>query len=192
MVRSKTSRGEVKDYCTFLGQDSKLLLRQWIRTRPKVNLPELFVTFRKVDRTWVPVRPEQVGSTVTDTAMRATLIAKGPYGLANRYRVHAHEFRDLVKSVCDLNGVEVASEWFLGHDIDRLGYKKSPWYDAEFFRNEYKKVEPILNLFHQLLQFEEANHPGGFAQLASLRTEKRSPSGWPAFPCFRWSGSSLS
>jgi hypothetical protein len=40
----------------------------------------------------------------------------------------------------------VASEFFLGHRIDKLGYDKSPEYDVDWFKREYMKVEPRLNL----------------------------------------------
>lgn len=69
-----------------------------------------------------------------------------PNGL-NRYHIHMHEFRDLFKSLCTLNSVnQVASEFFLGHTIDKLGYDKSLQYDEEWFRQEYMKVEPMLNV----------------------------------------------
>jgi hypothetical protein len=41
---------------------------------------------------------------------------------------------------------QVTSEFFLGHTIDKLGYDKSPRYDEEWFKREYMKVEPYLNL----------------------------------------------
>ncbi|MEE9509181.1 MAG: hypothetical protein V3V81_01675 [Candidatus Bathyarchaeia archaeon] len=72
------------------------------------------------------------------------LNAKGPYDL------HPHELRDMFKSMCTVAGVNaVVSEFFLGHMIDRLGYDKSPKYDEVFFKNEYLKVEPKLNLWSQ-------------------------------------------
>ena len=62
-----------------------------------------------------------------------------------------HEFRDLFKSLCTLNGVnQVASEFFLGHSIDKLGYGKSPQYDEEWFRQEYMKVKPVLNVLSNI------------------------------------------
>lgn len=65
----------------------------------------------------------------------------------NRYRVHPHRLRKLFKSLCSTHGVdEVVSEWCMGHDIDRLGYDESPDLDEKFFRDEYKKVEPSLNV----------------------------------------------
>jgi hypothetical protein len=49
--------------------------------------------------------------------------------------------------MCTLSGVApVASELFLGHSIDKLGYDKSPRYSEDWFRSQYEKVEPRLNL----------------------------------------------
>jgi hypothetical protein len=146
MIRSKTSRGKVQKYYVFLSQDSKELLSAWLRIRPKTNDPHCFLSFQKNDKKWVPVG-NQIGAMVTETARRAGLIGKGTDGAASRYHIHAHEFRDLFKSMCSIRGVrEIASEWFLGHDLDRLGYDKSPYYDVNLFLREYKKVEPVLNV----------------------------------------------
>ena len=44
-----------------------------------------------------------------------------------RYRFHCHELRDTLKSACSVSGVARAvSEYILGHNIDKLGYDKSP------------------------------------------------------------------
>jgi hypothetical protein len=81
---------------------------------------------------------------ITKIAKRTGLIQTNEI---HRYHIHAHEFRDLFKSLCTLNGVNpVASEFFLGHRIDKLGYDKSPEYDIDWFKREYLKVEPQLNL----------------------------------------------
>jgi hypothetical protein len=146
MIRSKTSRGKVQKYYVFLSQDSKDLLSAWLRIRPKIDDPHCFLTYQKNDKKWVPVG-DQIGATVTATARRAGLIGKGTDGAASRFHIHAHEVRDLFKSICSIRGVrEIASEWFMGHSIDRLGYDKSPWYSSDFFLREYKKVEPVLNV----------------------------------------------
>ncbi|MEM2905724.1 MAG: hypothetical protein QW057_04125 [Candidatus Bathyarchaeia archaeon] len=142
--REKTSRGQVKRYYTFIGEDAKRLIGDWLSIRPKVDLDALFVTFNKNDARWVPVTGRLIADMITKVAKRAGLIRPSSLG---RYRIHAHEFRDLFKSLCTLRGVSpVASEYFLGHSIDRLGYDKSPEYDEEWFRHEYLKVEPQLNL----------------------------------------------
>jgi len=144
LVREKTSREEVRRYYTFIGGDAKALIREWLSIRPKVDVDALFVVKDKRKDEYVPL----TGVTLSG---KVTLLAK-KLGIAKdnglkRYHVHLHEFRDLFKSLCTLSGVnQVASEFFLGHVIDRLGYDKSPLYDEEWFRREYLKVEPKLNV----------------------------------------------
>ena len=145
LYRSKMSRQGVKKYYTFLGEDAKTLIKQWMERGPKVQgVEELFLTYNKNLRKWVPVSAPLIGNAVTKTAKKYGLINDNKLG---RYHIHPHEFRDLFKSLCTLNGVKnVASEFFMGHSIDKLGYDKSPEYDEEWFRNEYRKVEPQLNV----------------------------------------------
>jgi integrase len=148
LYRSKTSKKAVQKFYTFISDDAKRLIKEWLQMRPKSELPYLFLTFRKNDSKWVPTSSRNIGETVTATAKRVGLIKQPESGSsANRYHVHPHEFRDLFKSLCQIHGVlPVASEYFLGHGIDKSGYDKSPEYDVDFFRNEYRKVEPYLNI----------------------------------------------
>lgn len=156
LIRVKTEAqktamtGEVPLYYTFLGHDAKTMLKEWLsmRQRIKTDLPHLFVVRSKGPRgkgTFVPVTPWLVEKNVTDHAKRIGLIPDKTD--VNRYRVHPHRLRKLFKSLCSTHGVdEVVSEWCMGHDIDRLGYDESPDLDEKFFRDEYKKVEPSLNV----------------------------------------------
>jgi hypothetical protein len=145
LFRQKTSRRRVERYFTFIGEDTKQLLSEWLQMRPSCDEPALFVVYNKNRRCWVPLRGRLVGNMITKIAKRTGLIQANE---VHRYHIHAHEFRDLFKSLCTLNGVNpVASEFFLGHRIDKLGYDKSPEYDVDWFKREYLKVEPQLNLF---------------------------------------------
>lgn len=145
LYRSKTSRTNVKRYYTFLGEDAKRLIKEWLMMRTKEAGEEaLFVAYNKNEGRWVPVTGELVSNMIRKVARRTGIIKRNTLG---RYHIHAHEFRDLFKSMCTLTGVQrVASEFFLGHDVDKLGYDKSPQYDEGWFRNEYRKIEPKLNL----------------------------------------------
>ena len=144
LYRRKTSGNRVQKYYTFLGEDAKALIREWLNMRPKALPRYLFITFNKRKSKYVPVRGRQLAEFITKLAKRLGLIQDTGLG---RYHIHAHEFRDLFKSLCTLSGVNpAASEFFLGHKIDRLGYDKSPEYDEEWFRREYMKVEPKLNV----------------------------------------------
>jgi len=147
LVREKTSRQEVRWYYTFIGADAKELIKEWLKERP-VNSDALFVVYNRQKREYVPLTSRLLGNMLTKIAKRLGLIEPiGPNGPHRRYHIHLHEFRDLFKSLCTLHGVNaVASEFFLGHAIDKLGYDKSPEYDVEWFRQEYMKVEPLLNI----------------------------------------------
>jgi len=146
LYREKTSRTAVKKYYTWIGRDAKELLREWLVMRPESAESEaLFLVFNKNHRAYVPLSGRILSDRVRQTAKKIGLIKPGKL---RRYHVHAHEFRDLFKSLCTLSGVSpLASEFFLGHDIDKLGYDKSPQYDEAWFRREYLKIEPKLNVF---------------------------------------------
>jgi hypothetical protein len=155
LIRMKTSRDLVHSYFSFISTDAKKLVKDWLierkreerRKQVKIDLPHLFVVWRKRDRRWVPVSTHRIGVTLTETAMKAGLIEKGPNKCANRYPIHCHEFRDLVKSLASAHGVKgIASEYILGHDIDKLKYDKMPRYHPEILKNEYRKLEPFLNV----------------------------------------------
>ncbi len=144
LFRSKVSKTEIKKYYTFLGEDAKMLIKSWLKERLDCGRDELFVVYNRRKKEYVPLTSRLLGNMLTKIAKRIGIIEQN--GL-NRYHVHLHEFRDLFKSLCTLHGVNaVASEFFLGHVIDRLGYDKSPEYDVEWFKQEYLKVEPVLNV----------------------------------------------
>jgi hypothetical protein len=154
MYRTKTSRdGKVSKYYTFLSADAKKAIHNWLKVRPETKYPHLLLTISKgkkgaQGRGWVPITPRLIGQEITRTAKRIGLIKEPPkeeLSSATRYHVHGHEFRDLAKSLSTLHGVtDIASEFFLGHSIS--SYEKSPKYDEGFFRREYRKVEPYLNI----------------------------------------------
>ncbi|MFQ5998696.1 MAG: hypothetical protein ACE5KO_05265 [Candidatus Bathyarchaeia archaeon] len=132
LYREKTSREGVKRYYTFIGEDGKSQIKEWLTRKPNTESDALFVSFNKNSKTWVPLNSQLIGNMITKVARRSGLIKAN--GL-NRYPIHAHEFRDLFKSLCTLNGVHhVASEHFLGHEIDKQGYDKSPQYRIQKVR----------------------------------------------------------
>ncbi|MEM2882211.1 MAG: hypothetical protein QXU06_02465 [Candidatus Bathyarchaeia archaeon] len=144
LYRGKASGLEVRAYYTFIGEDAKALIRDWLAIRPERGPDALFIVFDKRRGEYVPMGGRNLADAITRIAKRIGLIRRSGLG---RYHIHAHEFRDLFKSLCTLNGVNpVASEFFLGHRIDRMGYDKSPQYDEGWFRDEYRKVEPLLNV----------------------------------------------
>jgi len=67
-------------------------------------------------------------------------------GARIRYAWHSHECRDTIRTLARGRADTVVAEFILGHEIDRLGYDKSPWNDSEYFRREYAKMaRPWLN-----------------------------------------------
>ena len=155
LVRRKTLETNVNVYYTFLGEEGKEAIKRWLRIREsKFGLPEddepIFITIQK--------RNGKIGAPVNVTIQQNLVNAMKKAGVVPKsskgpYDLHPHELRDMFKSMCTLAGVKnVASEFFLGHTIDRLGYDKSPKYDIGFFEKEYLKVEPKLNLWSQQLK----------------------------------------
>lgn len=154
LFRSKTSRGsrgKLAKYFCFLSKDAKTAIKDWLTIRPKRAGRYLFVTWRKgggrskKKGAWVPVTADLIGNMITKVGMRTRLITKGENGASNRYHVHGHEFRDLFRTLCDLHGVKhVAAEFQMGHSIS--SYRKAHLYDVGFYRKEYQKVEPYLNI----------------------------------------------
>jgi integrase len=145
LIRIKTQT----PYYTFISIDALKALQSWLKVRqtltnkPIQNDEPIFITRQRT-----PIRKEQLSVMFNNLAIRAGLETK-KYGKASevRYRFHEHELRDTFKSACSANGVNtVASEYFIGHTIDKLGYDKSPDVYPEVYRQEYKKVEPYLNV----------------------------------------------
>ncbi|MGA2238071.1 MAG: hypothetical protein ABSG74_02550 [Candidatus Bathyarchaeia archaeon] len=152
LLRSKVSRdGRLVKFFPFIGNDGKKAIKDWLKMRPQAADPYLFVTWRKgggknhLTGAYVPVTGELIIKQITKIAMRIHLITKGTHGPANRYHVHEHEFRDLFRTLCDMHGVKhVGAEFMMGHSID--SYRKAHLYNIDFYRDEYKKIEPYLNV----------------------------------------------
>jgi hypothetical protein len=63
-----------------------------------------------------------------------------------RYEIHSHEVRDTLKSLGHSLGLKDECEFFLGHEIDRLKYDKSPHQYPEYWRDLYSKLAPFLDV----------------------------------------------
>jgi len=127
----------------FVSRDKKLSTKPGSARSKKRGIKDVFVpvqtwTIQRIIRTL----SREVG---IETAQKADGNSPGSI----RYKVHPHELRDTFKSVCSIVSVSpIMSEFVLGHSIDKLGYDKSPWFDEgfEFFKSEYNKLAPYLNL----------------------------------------------
>lgn len=68
-------------------------------------------------------------------------------GAMRRYPFHSHECRDTLVTLGRRVGVDLAVvNFFVGHNIDKYGYDKSPWDDPDFFEREYSKLGQYLNV----------------------------------------------
>lgn len=172
LFRSKTSRGsrgKLQAYVCFISEDARNAIKDWIKIRPKAaTSSHLFVTWRKGGGrmrhkgAWVPITADLIGKNITKVALRTGMIVKGVNGASNRYHVHGHEFRDLFRTLCDLHGVKhVAAEFMMGHSIS--SYRKAHLYDADYYRREYQKVAPFLNII--------SNPPQGMKNVELMKQE---------------------
>ena len=138
------------EYYTFLSVDAVKALQQWLNVRktlmgkPMQNGEAIFLTPQRS-----ALKKESISTIFNRLAIAAGLESK-KYGKASeiRYRFHAHELRDTFRSACTVAGVaHPVAEYMIGHSIDKLGYDKSPQVYPEHFKNEYAKVESMLNIF---------------------------------------------
>jgi len=158
VTRQVAQGGRIDVYYTYIVEDAKLKIRQWLPIREemlkkagKSEYKYLFFNWRrggrqKLKTELTPVSTNTIGKTVTTLIKKLELVTEPPEGKRSsrtRYYFHGHELRDCFKSLCTPAGVnKVASEFFIGHDIDKLGYDKSPHdpHHFDFYRNEYRKV----------------------------------------------------
>jgi hypothetical protein len=149
LVRIKTH----VPYYSFISVDALKALQAWLNVRKTLtNKPmregePLFISKQRT-----PLKKESLSYLFNQCAISAGLESK-KYGKASeiRYRFHGHELRDIFRTTCTVSGLDhPVSEFFIGHTIDKLGYDKSPTVYPEHYKAQYKKVEPMLNIFSSL------------------------------------------
>lgn len=147
IYRSKTSRNQVQKYYTFLTEDAKNMIGQWLRMRPASDLPHLFIIKQKGRRktgTYAPVTTPLIENKMTALAKRLNLLTPQELQI-HRYHISPHKLRKVFEGVCLTHGVaEWAVEFFLGHKISR--YNEVPWTNPEKTKQEYEKAESSLNI----------------------------------------------
>lgn len=164
VVRTKTGY----HHYTFLDRDAIVALKEWLAvregqagkikvypSRDQKALPHsdpIYVT--KSDLEAKPLRSVYVSTLFNRFGRRAGVNPPTPRdglppekGGKRRYPFHAHEVRDTGITIARSIGVprEVV-EFFAGHNIDRMGYDKSPKNDPEHFRQQYAKLARFLNV----------------------------------------------
>ncbi len=136
----------VKPYYTFLGGDAVDALKVWFLERPSEAGSRVFVT--------------QFGWPLSYSAMQMYWEKKlSDLGLitrlhnndsGNRYGKNLHEIRDLFKTRWRVSGVDIElGDYFMGHDIDSLGYDKSPRDYPDYYRERYRDAMSWLNVLSE-------------------------------------------
>jgi hypothetical protein len=123
--------------------------------------------------------PYEVGHIFRDSGKRAGVnLHVGPKpgefkGARIRYGWHSHEARDTIRTLARGRADIVVAEFILGHEIDKLGYDKSPWENPAYYRQEYSKISrPWLNPISGVALKVEQELSAKFEQrLASLEQQ---------------------
>lgn len=134
-----------KPYYTFIGRDGIEALKNWLARRPDVDHPDIFLTQFKT-----PISKNSIHRYWMLRLTRLGLVKRLGGSPGNRYGKNIHEMRDVFRSRWRPSGADPeVAEWCMGHDIDRLGYDKSPWHYPEWFQEQYLLAEPWLNILSQ-------------------------------------------
>jgi len=122
-------------YFTFIGKDAIDALKQYLAVRgePKEGEP-IFIT-----QMGKPMQGKVIDKQVEILKKQSGLVKKD---------FTPHGFRRLFKSEAIHQGVtEVIAEFFLGHQLDAMGYNILDQTRPEYFESEYiTKIEPALNI----------------------------------------------
>jgi hypothetical protein len=148
LIRSKTQYS----HYSFLPAKALELLRDWLNVRRRTTGRDIQIFVQDnaersdpifVFTTGNPVSSQAIGDIVRESSFKSGVQQKVP-GM-KRFRIHGHEFRDCFKTTARIAGMDTAvAEFFIGHNIDSLGYDKSPWVYPEHFRAQYLLFEPFL------------------------------------------------
>jgi hypothetical protein len=153
-------------YFTFLDRDAITALKEWLQYREahfgrvkvhKAENPKLLprsdpifvIRFKEIR----PLRASYIATLFNRFGQRAGVNVRVKNNLParasakNRYPFHGHEVRDTAISLArTVRADRDAIEFFCGHKLDALNYDKSPRDNPEYFRLEYSKLAPFLNV----------------------------------------------
>jgi integrase len=163
-----------KPYYTFLGQDAKKALKDYLKHREQVvseiTRDIIFITSRGK-----PITYPSLSQTWRRIVRRLELIPERRSGTHHRYGKSTHELRDFYRTRWEKSPASKnVGEYLMGHTIDKLGYNKA-YLDQEYMKMEYFKAEPFLNVISQdptkISQYEliqqQKDHNDQLAILAS-------------------------
>jgi hypothetical protein len=142
---------------TYIGREACDALRKWFEVRGYPTKEKPYI--------WPSLKPQTLGQGLTESGARQTFdrVASrlglrpkiGSGKKTDRYGKSIKELRDLALSfsqqaVGKENDMgerfqESSAEYFAGHTIDELGYRKIHALDAEYRKRQYQLVEPYLS-----------------------------------------------
>jgi hypothetical protein len=188
LVRPKTDY----QFFTFLDRDALAALKDWLNVRKSLHGPIRIKpqaspqTLATSDPVYVTdsgatLRPHYVTNLFEFYGVRSGVNVvpeeKVPRfkGAWRRYPFRSHECRDTLITLGRRAKVDSAVvNFFVGHEIDVYGYDKSPWDDPEFFRNEYARLAPYLNVVSQKeTMMKEKVERGLMDRIRNLEEENR-------------------
>jgi hypothetical protein len=146
-----------KAWHTYIGKEACGALRKWfaIHGYPTIESPYI----------WPSQKPQTLGQGLTESAARQAfdrLVARlgmrpkiGSGKKTDRYGKSVKELRDLALSFSqqavgkenelDERFQESSAEYFAGHTVDELGYRKLHDLDPDYRKRQYLIVEPYLS-----------------------------------------------
>jgi len=163
LVRPKTDY----QFFTFVDRDAVVALKEWLNVRRSLHgsirikrqaSPHVLATSDPiyVSDFGTPLRSHYVTNLFEFYGVRSGVNVvpeervpryKGAW---RRYPFRSHECRDTLVTLGRRARVDSAGvNFFVGHGIDVYGYDKSPWDDPDFFREEYGRLAPYLNVISQ-------------------------------------------
>lgn len=147
-----------KSWYSYIGKDACEALRKWfaIRGYPTKENPLIWPCKEKDD--FGPLREANLAGLFQDVMIRLGFRGKlgAVKGKAIRYGVSVKELRDLAASIAqtcvgrtnEQNEVflESSIEYFMGHSVDEMHYRKMHELSPEFRKRQYLMTEPYLNV----------------------------------------------
>jgi len=140
----RKSGRNIKDFYTFIGHDAIKALRNYLPNPLSRGREAIFI-----NRFGGPVKKNAVYQYWLRHLRRLGL-AERKTDVGHRTGKNPHEMRDTFRSRWRISGVDVeVAEFFMGHDLDKLGYDKSPEAYPEWFEEQYLEAGPWLNVMTQ-------------------------------------------
>ena len=146
----RKARKNIAPFYTFIGSDAISAVKAWLKLRAEMvkagKIPQdskvIFCT-----QFGTPIAKRNLRRYWTNRLIQIGLVSPRTENNKNRKTGKGlHEMRDVLRSLWSKSPAShTVCEYIMGHKIDKLGYDKS-FRDVEFYREEYMKAVPYLNL----------------------------------------------